>query len=323
MKGIDMIQIENWQGINGKLVHDDQKAIVVDDDQDLSDYKVLQIRLESDGLPIDKARQAMIKKTVKRQLKIEPLKFSGWFNRHQNNKNAKKAEKLTSNKATHQYKQIKNELTFFGEGFLEGFLGFYGLEVDNALGRYEHNLHVLETQKLGRPEKEYYLANSQNGSLQLVSGPLPSQQLAEEQLTKFYQREPGQTQAEKFNCGHKKMKERRNNMPKFSKIKTLAVSGVTAGYLALMNFQVVYAASGSEVESKLKSATKTIQGVLTGLVVLVGICVALFIIIKRMPDADDPREKSEVYHAVGRVAGLVALAAAVIWLLPWVYSLFT
>ncbi|KGI00290.1 CagC family type IV secretion system protein [Oenococcus oeni] len=112
-------------------------------------------------------------------------------------------------------------------------------------------------------------------------------------------------------------------MPKFSKIKTLAVSGVTAGYLALMNFQVVYAASGSEVESKLKSATKTVQGVLTGLVVLVGICVALFIIIKRMPDADDPREKSEVYHAVGRVAGLVALAAAVIWLLPWAYSLFT
>ncbi|WP_368773633.1 CagC family type IV secretion system protein [Lactiplantibacillus plantarum] len=46
-------------------------------------------------------------------------------------------------------------------------------------------------------------------------------------------------------------------------------------------------------------------------------------IIKRMPDADDPREKSEVYHAVGRVAGLVALAAAIIWLLPWVYSLFT
>ncbi|MCP9380450.1 CagC family type IV secretion system protein, partial [Lacticaseibacillus paracasei] len=26
---------------------------------------------------------------------------------------------------------------------------------------------------------------------------------------------------------------------------------------------------------------------------------------------------------VGRVAGLVALAAAIIWLLPWVYSLFT
>lgn len=112
-------------------------------------------------------------------------------------------------------------------------------------------------------------------------------------------------------------------MSKFSKIKALAVSGANAGYLALMNTSVAFAADGGEVKSKLASAAKVVQGVLTGLVVIVGICVALFIIIKRMPDADNPREKSEVYHAVGRVAGLVALAAAVIWLLPWVYSLFT
>lgn len=45
-------------------------------------------------------------------------------------------------------------MTFFGESFVEGFLGFYGLEVDNALGRYEHNLHVLEAQELGQSEKE-------------------------------------------------------------------------------------------------------------------------------------------------------------------------
>jgi len=91
----------------------------------------------------------------------------------------------------------------------------------------------------------------------------------------------------------------------------MTASALTASYLALTNSSVVFAASGGQVQSKLTQA------------VLVGICVALFIIIKRMPDADDPREKSEVYHAVGRVAGLVALAAAVIWLLPWVYSLFT
>lgn len=87
-------------------------------------------------------------------------------------------------------------MTFFGESFLEGFLGFYGLEVDNALGRYEHNLHVLETQELGQSEKEYYLATSENGRVKLATDPLPSQQIAEEQLDKFYQREPEQTQAQ-------------------------------------------------------------------------------------------------------------------------------
>ena len=190
------MQVESWQGINGKLVHDDQKAIVVDDDQTLTDPKQLQAILDQDGQPIDEVRQAMIKKTVKRQLKTEPLKLRGWFNRHQDSQNAKKTEKLVSDKPTHQYKQIKNEMTFFGESFLEGFLGFYGLEVDNALGRYEHNLHVLETQELGQSEKDYYLATSENGRVKLATEPLPSQQIAEEQLDKFYQRKPEETQAE-------------------------------------------------------------------------------------------------------------------------------
>lgn len=191
------MKVERLQGIKGKLVHDDQKAIVVDDDQNLTDRRQLQEVLDQDGQPVAEARQAMIKKTVKRQLKIEPIKLSGWFNRHQDSHNAKKVEQLVSEKPTHQYKQIKNEMTFFGESFLEGFLGFYGLEVDNALGRYEHNLHVLEVQELGQSEKEYYLAaTNKQGDLRIATEPLPNQQIAEEQLDKFYQREPEQTQAQ-------------------------------------------------------------------------------------------------------------------------------
>lgn len=89
---------------------------------------------------------------------------------------------------------------------MEGFLGFYGLEVDNALGRYEHNLHVLETQELGSSEKEYYLATNQNGRVKLATEPLLSQQIAEEQLNKFYKREPEEqeTQAEKVQARSQK-----------------------------------------------------------------------------------------------------------------------
>ena len=71
---------------------------------------------------------------------------------------------------------------------------------------------------------------------------------------------------------------------KFSKVKALATTGATAIYLGLMNAQVVLSADGGEVKSKLTQAGKTIQGILTG---------------------------------------LVTLAAAIIWILPWVYSLFT
>lgn len=77
------------------------------------------------------------------------------------------------------------------------------------------------------------------------------------------------------------------------------------------------------VTRKIKSGLTIIQTALTALVVAVAVVVSLWIIIKRLPSADDPQEKHEVYKAVGRVVGLCALAAIIIWLLPWVYGLFT
>lgn len=104
------------------------------------------------------------------------------------------------------------------------------------------------------------------------------------------------------------------------KLKWLYSSIVVAYGLLFTNYHVFAA---TNVETKLTEAAKTIQSVLTALVVIVGICAALFIIIKRMPSADDPHEKNEVFKSVGRVCGLVALAAAMVWVLPWVYGLFT
>lgn len=116
-----MIQIENWQSINGKLVHDDQKAILVDDQQDLTNQKSLQESLKKDGKPIEKVRQELIKKSIKREIKTDPLKLRSWFSRRQDNQNAKKTEKLVSDKPTHQYKLIKNELTFLVKVFWKAF----------------------------------------------------------------------------------------------------------------------------------------------------------------------------------------------------------
>lgn len=99
-----------------------------------------------------------------------------------------------------------------------------------------------------------------------------------------------------------------------------------AGYAGLTTFMfmatpnVVFAEE--DVQSRVNTALTTVQSVLTGLIVTVGIVVALWVIIKRMPSADDPQEKNEVYKSVGRVIGLVAIGAAIVWIVPWVYSLF-
>jgi|GEM_PF-911869 len=186
---------ESWQGIKGSLVYEDDKAIIVDEADDIKDTEKLSKRLAEKGQPIKEARHQLLKNSIKKNIKTDPLKLSSWFNRKYDSDNAKKTEKLESNKPTRQYKQIKNELIFFGESFLEGFLGFYGLEVDNALARYENNLQIIETQDLGLSnEKKYYLGQSKKGELKLATSELPSQQIAKEELNKFYSRQQEQVQ---------------------------------------------------------------------------------------------------------------------------------
>lgn len=103
--------------------------------------------------------------------------------------------------------------------------------------------------------------------------------------------------------------------------KSTALTSLVATYGTLVSTLSVSANAG-EVSNKLNQAGNQIQSILTGLLVLVGVCVALFIIIKKLPIIDDPREKSELFRSVGSVAGAVAVGAAVVWLLPWVFSLF-
>ena len=109
------------------------------------------------------------------------------------------------------------------------------------------------------------------------------------------------------------MNQTTKSIPFFSTCSLLAT-------IAIPKF--AFAVGAEEIQSRLTEVGNTVQTLLTGLIVIVGICVALFVIIKRMPSADDPQEKNEVYKAVGRVLGLVAIGAAIVWIVPWVYGLF-
>ncbi|MFV0560041.1 MAG: hypothetical protein ACK5NA_04935 [Enterococcus sp.] len=183
------MKIERWQDINDKLVSKANKAIIISDKDSeyLKDTQYTASELAENGRAINKVRQKLIRDTVKREVRIDPLQLSGYFDKLYEGENAEKAEKLETRKPTHQFKQIKSNLEFFGESFLEGFLDFYGLEVDNAVSRYESNLQILETQELGmKNEPKYYLAQSQKGELSLATLELPSHKIASEELHKVY-----------------------------------------------------------------------------------------------------------------------------------------
>ena len=91
----------------------------------------------------------------------------------------------------------------------------------------------------------------------------------------------------------------------------------------LMTAGVVYAAPDpTTVSSKLNAGLVAIQTILLGVIVVVGIIASAKILIAKLPSADDPHVKNEMWRGLGMVGGAVALGGALIWLIPWVYTLF-
>lgn len=188
---------EKWQGISGTLIHDETKGIIIDKNEKSDSLDYFSEKLKTDGKPLKEVREKMIKDSIKRDLKTNPLHLKAWFDKKYDNDNSEKSKEINSDKPTLQYKQIKSDISFFGESFLEGFLGFYGFELDNAVSRYESNLQIIETRELGiDDEAKYFLGTSQKGEFKKATSELPSKSIAEEELQKFFSKEKKQVQTQ-------------------------------------------------------------------------------------------------------------------------------
>lgn len=188
---------EKWQGISGTLIHDETKGIIIDKNEKSDSLDFFSEKLKTDGKPLKEVREKMIKDSIKRDLKTNPLHLKAWFDKKYDSDNSEKSKEINSDKPTLQYKQIKSDISFFGESFLEGFLGFYGFELDNAVSRYESNLQIIETKELGiDDEAKYFLGTSQKGEFKKATSELPSKSIAEEELQKFFSKEKKQVQTQ-------------------------------------------------------------------------------------------------------------------------------
>lgn len=188
---------EKWQGISETLIHDETKGIIIDKNEKSDSLDYFSEKLKTDGKPLKEVREKMIKDSIKRDLKTNPLHLKAWFDKKYDSDNSEKSKEINSDKPTLQYKQIKSDISFFGESFLEGFLGFYGFELDNAVSRYESNLQIIETKELGiDDEAKYFLGTSQKGEFKKATSELPSKSIAEEELQKFFSKEKKQVQTQ-------------------------------------------------------------------------------------------------------------------------------
>ncbi|HDJ3115573.1 TPA: hypothetical protein PP869_002169 [Staphylococcus aureus] len=98
---------------------------------------------------------------------------------------------------------------------------------------------------------------------------------------------------------------------------------LTTVYIAVLSFVLSNSTFGATNPApKLEQGFQQVQTILTGLLVAVGICAGVWIVLKKMPGIDDPMVKNEMFRGVGMVLAGVAVGAALVWLVPWVYNLF-
>ena len=106
--------------------------------------------------------------------------------------------------------------------------------------------------------------------------------------------------------------------------KTLKfVSSLSYMAVMLLVFSQFATANTGNPGAQIEEGFTQIQTILTGLVVIVGVCAGVWIILKKLPGIDDPHTKNEAFKGVGYVLGGVATAAALVWLIPWVFDVFS
>lgn len=178
------MKIEQWEGIKGRMAHDDARGTVLKADE--TTEEAINQAIKQRGQPVEVARKMLFQDSLRTGIQTPPVELRGWFHRKQQTQNADKVKQLKDGQPANQFKQIKTELAFFGESFLEGFLGFYGLQLDNALKRYENKVHALEVEDLTTREKQYYVARSLDGKATMISPPLPNEAEVQREIQQLY-----------------------------------------------------------------------------------------------------------------------------------------
>ena len=182
------MRAEKYEGIDKALVIDDRgEKAVISKGEDLEDKTQLANQLQARGKSVNQAREELITKSLTNKLKFAPVRLKEYFAERNQSDEAKKVDKLTSTVPSQNFKKISNEVEFFGQSFLEGFLDFYGIELDNAVKDYEQKLHIIEQVDLNNHHKAYYLGTVIDNDLKLANEkePLVSREEAEEVLQKF------------------------------------------------------------------------------------------------------------------------------------------
>lgn len=93
---------------------------------------------------INGMRKRILHETAENNVDLSDYKFQKFLNDKGMFKESKEAEKISIHDIKVKNKKIVNEFKFASGSLLEGFLSFYGVQLDKSLDKYERRLHVIE-----------------------------------------------------------------------------------------------------------------------------------------------------------------------------------
>jgi len=89
-------------------------------------------------------RRSILHETAEKNIDLSDYKFQKFLNDKGMFKESKEAEKISVHDIKVKNKKVVNEVKFASGSLLEGFLSFYGIQLDKSLDKYERRLHVIE-----------------------------------------------------------------------------------------------------------------------------------------------------------------------------------
>jgi len=143
---------------------------------------------ENNGKPIGAFRQECIQEEAEAQVEVKPLKLRQHFLQQGNLQNAEKVEQVDGKVFQGKPGRLLAEVSFAGTSFLEGFLSVYGMELDQAVKRYEEKLQLFEVEQREKQQKAIIIGRIRKGDLEQLSGGFPTVQQAKRKLSSMQQK---------------------------------------------------------------------------------------------------------------------------------------
>ena len=180
------MKTEKISDLKYKLLIRNQKAIIISDKDNDKKQEQLLKEVEKKGKSVEEQRNKLIRKSLLDSIRINPQEVKQHFLSKGELENYRKSDKLNSDNPSIVVKKVKNELTFFGAAFLEGFLEVYGMKIDAAVKNYENKLHIIEEQS--NNQQSIYIGRVKGGKLERITPNIKDKKTAHQELDVFIKR---------------------------------------------------------------------------------------------------------------------------------------